>query len=1031
MGRTETRQPRTRRDRSSCCLAPSSTSPSLTVAEGGVVYVRLVDSDRNGSGSVADTVHVRLRSDTESAGETVVLTETGVNTGIFAGQIGTQTASVAVANDGTLQAQRGDKLTLTYRDPANDFGQPVVVQTSAYYGVTLVSGTYSANTTWRKADSPFLMTGDVTVNQGSRLTIEPGVRVLVTPLKDDQSSGNDANRVELRIHGQLVAEGTEADSIKFASLSDVPASSDWYGINLDSGNGVISIANNDIRHATHGIRTEWGSRDALAHFKVLHSTFDQVGTGLYLYGLENIRRVSVEYNTFRRVNGHAVYAEYMRQADLTVIGNRSEQSSNGSIQVSYVKSARITDNVIATPEGGSVGSDGIVVSNISELTVQRNTLQRKYYGLIVYSTPKALIRGNLISNHAYSGIYLEYTSALVDSNVVRDNGGTGIFVNTNFEQPTTDSLRVNTITGNGQYGIHNSNYARTVANYNNIHGNFSYDYYNDSSAWESLDARFNWWGTNTTAVMNAGSNPKNIDKIYDRYDNNGLAFVNYAGWLDGPDGNTTAADQTGQIALLSTSSSTTPSLTVAEGGVVYVRLVDGDRNASGSVADTVHVRLTSDTESSGETVVLTETGVNTGIFAGQIGTQTASAAVANNGTLQAQRGDKLTLTYRDPANDFGQLVVVQTSAYYGVTLVSGTYSANTTWRKADSPFLMTGDVTVNQGSRLTIEPGVRVLVTPLKDDQSSGSDANRVELRIQGQLVAEGTEADSIKFASLSDVPASSDWYGINVSGSGVISIANNDIRHATHGIRTEWGSRDALAHFKVLHSTFDQVGTGLYLYGLENIRRVSVEYNTFRRVNGHAVYAEYMRQADLTVIGNRSEQSSNGSIQVSYVKSARITDNVIATPEGGSVGSDGIVVSNISELTVQRNTLQRKYYGLIVYSTPKALIRGNLISNHAYSGIYLEYTSALVDSNVVRDNGGTGIFVHTNFERPTTDSLRVNTITGNGQAWDTNSNGTPARWPTTTTSTGTSATTTTTSRAPGSRWTRGSTGGGPTPRRS
>src|SRR5690606_27150156 len=71
-----------------------------------------------------------------------------------------------------------------------------------------------------------------------------------------------------------------------------------------------------------------------------------------------------------------------------------------------------------------------------------------------------------------------------------------------------------------------------VANYNNIHGNFGYDYYNGSSAWESLDTRFNWWGDNTTAVMNTGGNPKNIDKIYDRYDDNGLAFVNYAGWLE-------------------------------------------------------------------------------------------------------------------------------------------------------------------------------------------------------------------------------------------------------------------------------------------------------------------------------------------------------------------------------------------------------------------------------------------------------------------------------------------------------------------
>jgi hypothetical protein len=66
----------------------------------------------------------------------------------------------------------------------------------------------------------------------------------------------------------------------------------------------------------------WISPDALAHFKVLHSTFDQVGTGVRLEGLQNIRRVSVEHNTFRRVNGHAVYGYYMPQADLTVIGNQ-------------------------------------------------------------------------------------------------------------------------------------------------------------------------------------------------------------------------------------------------------------------------------------------------------------------------------------------------------------------------------------------------------------------------------------------------------------------------------------------------------------------------------------------------------------------------------------------------------------------------------------------------------------------------------------------------------------------------------------
>ncbi|NQU26665.1 MAG: PKD domain-containing protein, partial [Candidatus Marinimicrobia bacterium] len=49
-----------------------------------------------------------------------------------------------------------------------------------------------------------------------------------------------------------------------------------------------------------------------------------------------------------------------------------------------------------------------------------------------------------------------------------------------------------------------------------------------------LDARYNWWGTTTTDSMNAGGNPKNIQKIYDYYDDNSYGFVNYGGWLPEP-----------------------------------------------------------------------------------------------------------------------------------------------------------------------------------------------------------------------------------------------------------------------------------------------------------------------------------------------------------------------------------------------------------------------------------------------------------------------------------------------------------------
>ncbi|MCH8524966.1 MAG: T9SS type A sorting domain-containing protein, partial [Balneolales bacterium] len=93
---------------------------------------------------------------------------------------------------------------------------------------------------------------------------------------------------------------------------------------------------------------------------------------------------------------------------------------------------------------------------------------------------------------------------------------------------------VNVITDNGGDGIRVGNHVRPVINRNSIYGNNGYDIRMESGTQESIDARFNWWGEATTAVMNTGGNPKNIDKIYDRFDDANLSLVNYAGWLDAP-----------------------------------------------------------------------------------------------------------------------------------------------------------------------------------------------------------------------------------------------------------------------------------------------------------------------------------------------------------------------------------------------------------------------------------------------------------------------------------------------------------------
>jgi len=85
--------------------------------------------------------------------------------------------------------------------------------------------------------------------------------------------------------------------------------------------------------------------------------------------------------------------------------------------------------------------------------------------------------------------------------------------------------------------------------------------------------------------------------------------------------------------------------------------------------------------------------------------------------------------------------------------VSGYIGSNTTWTKANSPYVITGDIDVDTGATLTIEPGVTII-----------ADGNHV-LYIDGRISAIGTASDNITF-TCKQVPKdvySATWKGIEV----------------------------------------------------------------------------------------------------------------------------------------------------------------------------------------------------------------------------------------------------------------------------
>ncbi|MBO6778534.1 MAG: right-handed parallel beta-helix repeat-containing protein [Rhodothermales bacterium] len=499
-------------------LVDASGLEVITYEDGDQAHVRVIDADRNLDDAETDSIVVELYSSSVSPRQATLM-ETEPDSGTFEGE--------AELTDFML----GERVRVRYDDPADSFGNARTIRDSAHYGATLISGAIGQDTTWTTDALPIVVTGDILVPADFTLTVDPGVEVLFLPLTDSMSAGQDSLRLDVSVHGGLVLRGTESEPIRFASDSELPEPGDWYGILLADSLATVEVDHVIFEHARYGLFLQSFFDTPSDTVRVSNSTFRLLEeTGLH--SRYSRRHLEVSGNRFQDLGGSGVRVEIgYSEATGTLTENEFHRLGGPAISIDRAARYRIEGNVIS----GS-GGTGIHTSQVDTLLVHGTRLSDNAGGIYLDRVSVGTVRANRIEANRGWGLRLVRSQAMVDSNLVLNNAtegwAGGIYVYTDLQHPAVDSLLYNEVTGNGGEGIHNDGRGQTVAHFNNVHSNTEFDFRNDASAWDEIDARFNWWGRETTLeISELGFNPKNLLRVFDVFDNQESGLLNYSGWL--------------------------------------------------------------------------------------------------------------------------------------------------------------------------------------------------------------------------------------------------------------------------------------------------------------------------------------------------------------------------------------------------------------------------------------------------------------------------------------------------------------------
>jgi hypothetical protein len=246
------------------------------------------------------------------------------------------------------------------------------------YGQLIIN----TNTTWTANQ---VLTQSVIIQQGSTLTINPGVQVQVLFIDNNSDLIGD---VKIEVKGSLNVLGDPCNKVNFIPYITTTNKQYWSGIELDTLAINCSISNASIQNANIGIKIE--------------------NTNASINGVEILNS---------KVNG--IYA----------FGSNANVSVNNSI--------------IRASDG-----EGLSISNASALNINNSKFKLNgSSGLNVISVQNVNIANSVIYNNSKSGIFLNSSTATISNSVIRKNTRMGVIVSSTNLTCNTSDIDSNSVDG--------------------------------------------------------------------------------------------------------------------------------------------------------------------------------------------------------------------------------------------------------------------------------------------------------------------------------------------------------------------------------------------------------------------------------------------------------------------------------------------------------------------------------------------------------------------------------------------------------